>query len=316
MPTAPSTLAQAQRIQNAVSILGPQDTVSLLRLLKSADGTLPKPEIEAKSLWMSESQIDTRLETMEEGGLITRKREAGGTLVSLTRAGREALFIQIPVTRWSSAHQGVPENGTGLGAYTEQALATLNRANTVATVMALASYGEPAYPSEILDTALPADMNPGNLYQRLAQLEKDGLVERTGEPRHYMYELTTAGKALSEPLQAISRWAQRHLPAPARGSVTIRRTSVRSAAAADPAPWLAAVATAPALSARTAAPSAAPRPLPAAVQSPGGPSPSEQASARAKSATLRSATTALAFSHQSAPQPAPLVSNSPAAQRR
>ncbi|MBV6695564.1 winged helix-turn-helix transcriptional regulator [Kitasatospora aureofaciens] len=310
MPTAPSTLAQAQRIQNALSVLGPQDTISLLRLLKRADGTLPKPELEAKSLWMSETQIDARLEAMEEGGLITRKREAGGSLVSLTRSGSEALYIQIPVTHWASAHQSVPERGTGLGAYTEQALATLNKTHTVATIMALAAYGEPAYPSEIVDTALPAGMVAGNLYQRLAQLEKDGLVERTGTPRNYTYGLTRAGKALSEPLEAIGRWAQRHLPPPPpRASVTTRRTNARSATAA-PAPQLAAIAT----PAPRTAPLATPALAPVAAAT-GAPSPSAQAASRTKAATIRSVSTALTFSHQSAPQPAPLITNSPAAKR-
>ncbi|GAA2267117.1 hypothetical protein GCM10010430_60350 [Kitasatospora cystarginea] len=310
MPSAPSTLAQAQRIQNALSVLGPQDTISLLRLLKRADGTLPKPELEAKSLWMSESQIDARLDAMEEDGLITRKREAGGSFVSLTRSGSEALYIQIPVTRWASAHQDVPENGSGLGAYTEQALATLNKTHTVATIMALAAYGEPAYPSEIVDTALPAGMVAGNLYQRLAQLEKDGLVERTGTPRNYMYGLTRAGKALDEPLEAIGRWAQRHLPAPSRASVTTRRTNARSATPAAPAPQLAAMATpAP----RTAA-LAAPALVPGAAAA-GAPSPSAQAASRAKAAAIRSVSTVLTFSHQRAPQPAPLITNSPAAKR-
>ncbi|MFJ9446736.1 winged helix-turn-helix transcriptional regulator [Kitasatospora sp. NPDC101235] len=299
MPSSP--LAQAQRIQAAVSVLGPQDTISLLRLLKLADGTRPMSELAERSHGMTEAQLERRLDAMEENGLITRRQEAGTTLVSSTRAGREAVaYLQIPVTRWASAHQGVPEYGTGPGAYTEQALATLNRAHTVSTVMALAAYGEPAYPSEILDDALPAGIDPSSLYQRLQQLEADGIVERTGERRTYMYGLTTAGKALAAPLEAIGRWAQRHLPAPPRSETTVRRATARNTA---PAP--ATAKPSPAAPAGTAAPAVAQAP-----------SPSQLATARARAASVRSATAALTFSHEVPPQPAPLVSNSTAAKRR
>ncbi|MFF2747827.1 winged helix-turn-helix transcriptional regulator [Kitasatospora sp. NPDC058048] len=310
MPSSP--LAQAQRIQAAVSVLGPQDTISLLRLLKLADGTRPMSELAEKSHGMTEAQLERRLDAMEENGLVTRRQEAGTTVVSSTRAGREAVsYLQIPVTRWASAHQGVPEYGTGPGAYTEQALTTLNRANTVATIMALAAYGERAYPSEILDDALPAGMNPGNLYQRLQQLEADGLVERTGEPRYYMYELTTAGKALADPLEAIGRWAQRHLPVPPRSETTVRRAGAHNNAPATPAPAARPAAAKPAPvpvpvpSARTAAPTVAQAP-----------SPSQLAATRASAASVRSTTAALVFSHGAPPQPAPLISNSTAAKRR
>ncbi|GAB7185662.1 hypothetical protein ATKI12_5493 [Kitasatospora sp. Ki12] len=307
MPTAPSILAQAQRIQAAVSILGPQDTVSLLRLLKLADGTRPVAELAEKSRGMTEAQLDKRLDAMEENGLITRRQEAGMTFASLTRAGREAVaYIQIPVTRWSSAHQPLPQHGTGPGAYTEQALGTLNRTNTVATIMALAAYGEPAYPSEILDDALPADMNPGNLYLRLQQLEADGLVERTGEPRNYMYGLTTAGKALSEPLAAIGRWAQRHLPRPPRSETTVRRAGARSSAPAEKSPAAAALRSSSAAPARAALVSAASGPA-AVAQFVA--SPSQQAAARVQAASL-------VFSHETPAQPAPAISNSTAAKRR
>ncbi|MFJ7278283.1 winged helix-turn-helix transcriptional regulator [Kitasatospora sp. NPDC098663] len=317
MPTTSSTLAQAQRIQAAVSILGPQDTISLLRLLKLSDGVRPLAELAEKSPRMTETQLDRRLDGMEESGLITRTKDSGTTLVSLTRAGREAVaYIQIPVTRWASAHQPVPQYGTGPGAYTEQALATLNRTNAIATVMALDAFGEPAYPSEILDTALPDGMNPGNLYQRLAQLEKDGLVERSGEPRYYMYGLTTAGKALADPLQAIGRWAQRHLPTPPRAETTVRRTGTRDITPTADAP---ATRQAPARPVpdgpRRAEPPLAPAPGPAAGTRPA-PSPSEQAAARANAAGLRSVTAALVFSHEAPQQPAPLISNSTAAKRR
>ncbi|MER6398525.1 winged helix-turn-helix transcriptional regulator [Kitasatospora sp. NPDC001603] len=308
MPASTSvvlTRPQAQRLQNALSILGPQNTISVLRRLKRSGDTLPVAELAEQTPWMSEGQLASRLSAMEEDGLLTRSNEAAGAAVTLTRAGREALFVQIPFTQWASAHQQAPQTGTGLGAYTEQALATLNRTHSVATIMALAAEGEPVYPSEILDTTLPAGMHPGNLYQRLAQLQEAGIVERTGTARNYLYGLTPAGQALSEPLKALTKWAQRHLPPADRSSWPAHSTSTRVHAPAEPAPK--------AVPARSAA--GTPAPSHAAAVSP---SPAERASVRAQAATLRSVAPALVFSHEPAPQPAPPAPtpNSAAVQRR
>ncbi|MGW2542736.1 winged helix-turn-helix transcriptional regulator [Kitasatospora sp. NPDC001574] len=298
MPASTSaalTRPQAQRLQNALSVLGPQNTISVLRRLKRSGDTLPIAALAEQMPWTSEGQLSSRLSTMEENALLTRSSEPAGTAVTLTRAGREALYIQIPFAQWASAHQQAPQAGTGLGVYTEQALATLNRTHSVAVIMALRTEGEPVYPSEILDTTLPPGMNPGNLYQRLAQLQDAGIVERTGTARNYLYGLTPAGQALSEPLQALTKWAQRHLPPADRNSWPAHRTSTRIHAPAEAAPN-----TAPAISTALL------------------PSPSERASVRAQAASLRSAAPVLVFSHEPGPQPAPPVPvpNSTAAQRR
>ncbi|MFF2041809.1 helix-turn-helix domain-containing protein [Kitasatospora sp. NPDC058170] len=308
MPASTSvvlTRPQAQRLQNALSILGPQNTIAVLRRLKRSGDTLSVAELAEQTPWMSEGQLASRLSAMEEDGLLTRSNEAAGTAVTLTRAGREALFIQIPFTQWASAHQQAPQVGTGLGAYTEQALATLNRTNSVATVMALMAEGEPVYPSEILDTTLPAGIDPSNLYQRLAQLEEAGIVERTGTVRNYLYGLAPAGQALSEPLKALTKWAQRHIPPADRSSWPAHSTSTRVHAPAELAPKAA--------PARSAA--GTPAPIHGAAVSA---SPAERASVRAQAASLRSVAAALVFSHEPAPQPAPPtpVANSTAAQLR
>ncbi|GJF32632.1 hypothetical protein KNE206_53320 [Kitasatospora sp. NE20-6] len=294
MPTTSASIrTQAQRLQNAIAHLAPPSTISLLRRLNRAEGALSLPALAEQALWMSEAQLEARLAAMEESGLVRRGAEAGGTVVALNRAGREALYIQMPFARWASAHQGAPEAGIGPVPYTEQALATLNRAHAVATILALAAEGEPVYPSEFADLALPADMGLSNLYPRLAQLQKDGLVERTGEPRNYLYSLTEAGKSLSEPLEAVGRWAQRHLAAPARVP-TPRRPA--AALALTPAPVF---------------PAPAPAPAPAVA----GAGPAAQAASRAGAATLRSASARLVFSHKPAPQPVPPIAAA-AAQRR
>jgi DNA-binding HxlR family transcriptional regulator len=53
------------------------------------------------------------------------------------------------------------------------------------------------------------------LTQTLRSLEDDGLVERKiypVVPPHVEYSLTPLGRTLIEPLTAICRWAEKHLP--------------------------------------------------------------------------------------------------------
>lgn len=53
------------------------------------------------------------------------------------------------------------------------------------------------------------------LTQTLRSLERDGLVERRVYPEvppRVEYSLTPLGKTLVEPLHAVCRWAERHLP--------------------------------------------------------------------------------------------------------
>ncbi|MFB7672682.1 winged helix-turn-helix transcriptional regulator [Kitasatospora purpeofusca] len=293
MPTSVvRDLAQAAQVQQALSVLAPPNTISVLRTLDRNGGGLPVAGFADAMPWMG-ANLGPRLAAMQRNNLVSRARSAGKSVVSLTVAGRDALRIQISFTRWASAHQRVPEAGTGMGAYTEQALGSLNLSHTVATVWALASEGEAVYPSEIQDLVLPADgPHRSSLYRRLAQMQSAGLVVRSGEDRFYMYELTQAGRDLADPLEVLARWAERHVPTSAEGrapqvtrtqAATITR-SVTTAAAVPP----------------------------VASQ----PSPAARAAARAQAASLRSVTSSLAFSHQAPPQPAPLVANSAPARQR
>jgi len=53
------------------------------------------------------------------------------------------------------------------------------------------------------------------LAQTLRDLERDGLVTRTLYPEippRVEYSLTPLGRTLDEPLSALARWAQRHMP--------------------------------------------------------------------------------------------------------
>ncbi len=71
-----------------------------------------------------------------------------------------------------------------------------------------------------LRDAIP-DITDRMLSERLQELEEEGLVERTvlpESPVRVEYSLTRKGKALAEPIGAISDWAEKYIPleAPAR----------------------------------------------------------------------------------------------------
>ncbi|MFF2955708.1 winged helix-turn-helix transcriptional regulator [Kitasatospora sp. NPDC057965] len=292
MPTSVvRDVAQASQVQKAMSVLSPPNTFGVLRTLDRNGGQLPSSAFADAMPWMG-AKLSPRLGAMETAGLLSRSRFGKESIVAMTEAGRDALRLQLPITRWASAHQSAPETGTGLGAYTEQALASLNLTHTVATLWALAGEGESVYPSEIQDLVLPEGVHPSALYRRLAQMESAGLVEREGEFRNYMYGLTQSGRDLMEPVEALARWAERHVPAAGadREVPTVPRVQAPVARPVAPSPVSA----------------------PAAAQ----PSPAAAAAARAQAATVRSTTTVLSFSHQAPPQAAPLVTASAPARHR
>jgi DNA-binding HxlR family transcriptional regulator len=61
-------------------------------------------------------------------------------------------------------------------------------------------------------------VNPGTLSQRLDHLVQLGLVEKTVEsympPPRTRYRLTPSGEELEAVIQAVDRWARKHLKAP------------------------------------------------------------------------------------------------------
>jgi DNA-binding HxlR family transcriptional regulator len=65
--------------------------------------------------------------------------------------------------------------------------------------------------------------NPTTLTQRLERLEQAGIVSRTVHstmPPKTSYQLTSAGVALQDVIEAVERWGREHLKAPAEQPAT------------------------------------------------------------------------------------------------
>jgi DNA-binding HxlR family transcriptional regulator len=70
-----------------------------------------------------------------------------------------------------------------------------------------------------LRDAIP-DITDRMLSERLQELEQEGIVLRTVIPEtpvRVEYALTTKGRALAEPIEAITVWAERWMEAPTTG---------------------------------------------------------------------------------------------------
>ena len=76
-----------------------------------------------------------------------------------------------------------------------------------------------------LRSAIP-EMTDRMLVERLQELEREGIVERTvvpATPVRVEYALTDKGRALGEAIKAMSAWADKWLPAPTAGALPGRR---------------------------------------------------------------------------------------------
>ena len=67
-----------------------------------------------------------------------------------------------------------------------------------------------------------AEMTDRMLVERLQELEREGIVERTVVPEtpvRVEYALTDKGRALGEAIKAMGAWADKWIPAPTAGAV-------------------------------------------------------------------------------------------------
>lgn len=84
---------------------------------------------------------------------------------------------------------------------------------TIFIITALADHDGPMRFTQLRDSI--DDITPKVLTETLRLLQCDGLVERTSydeRPPRVMYSLTPLGESLDEPLSAMRRWAQLHVP--------------------------------------------------------------------------------------------------------
>jgi DNA-binding HxlR family transcriptional regulator len=107
-----------------------------------------------------------------------------------------------------------------------QAIELIGRRWTGAIVFLLLK--SPCRFAELRD-AIP-DITDRMLSERLQELEREGVLERTVVPEtpvRVEYALTKKGRALAEAVDAIVEWAHKWVPAPGAAAKPMRRRSAR-----------------------------------------------------------------------------------------
>ncbi|MGW3715637.1 winged helix-turn-helix transcriptional regulator [Streptomyces sp. NPDC005133] len=261
--------ADAQRIEDALSLIAPKWTTWSAQTLAQHGGPMRVRDVAARLPFVSEQFVGKRLAQMHADGLVTRPDNRHGAPYQLSSFGSSLSPVHRTLSDWSQANLSL---GTVAGAErVEDAVRRLHLRHSTAVIQTLDAGG----PMRFVHIAKEAGLDNSFTRQRLNRLQLDGLVARTG-PRHGdPYVLTDAGRALGPVYAAVEHWSNpvapsRSAPAPV---TTATRTHTSIPLGSD------GIRTAVALRRTTAAPSAlfshAPQPqprVPAAVTARSAPS--------------------------------------------
>ncbi|MFF5336909.1 winged helix-turn-helix transcriptional regulator [Streptomyces sp. NPDC013181] len=232
--TTPLALAQAQRIEDTLSLLAPKWTVWLAQTLAQHEHPLRLGEIAERLPFIALSSIGTRLREMHTTDLVTRAGSRHGAPYKLSALGESLPPVYHALSSWSREH--LPLDETAGAERIEDAVRRLHLRHTTTVIQTLSTHG----PMRFLDIAEATDLENNNTLQRLKRLQKDGLVTRTGPRWGDPYVLTDAGQALSPVYAAVKHWAAPSTPmtppapapsAQARVGLPLEASSARTAAA-------------------------------------------------------------------------------------
>ncbi|MFB8086886.1 winged helix-turn-helix transcriptional regulator [Streptomyces sp. NPDC055992] len=227
MFTTPVALAQAQRIEDGLSLLAPRWTVWLAQTLAQRDHPLRVGDIADRLPFISLSTISTRLSEMHTADLVTRAGSRYGAPYRLSALGESLPPVYRALSDWSQEH--LPLNETAGAERIEDAVRRLHLRHSTTVIQTLSTHG----PMRFLHIAEATDLENNNALQRLKRLQRDGLVTRTGPRWGDPYVLTEAGQALGPVYAAVKHWATPPSPVPsaqARPGLPREASSVRTAA--------------------------------------------------------------------------------------
>jgi DNA-binding HxlR family transcriptional regulator len=172
--------------------------------------------------------MSKRLATMHEAGLVVR--DTGFDRTAPYRLSQRALTLG-PVYRalaqWSSEH--VDRGPPGRSDRIEDALRRLQPLNNTKVVQLLTENGSMRF----THLAEAVGVYEQLMVPRLARLQEDGLVTRTGTRHGDPYTLTAAGRALGPVYAAVQHWDDRHTAASTAPVPTAVRTLANPVDGAD-----------------------------------------------------------------------------------
>lgn len=216
---ATTTSVDAQRVENALQQLAPKWTTAFVHTIARYGPEMRIRDLSRYVPSISQQNIGKRLGTMTVAGLVVRDAEFDRTApYRLTSRALTLGPVYRALAQWSSDH--VDRGTQGRSDRIEDALRRLQPVNTTAVVQLLAENGSMRF-THLAEAVGVSEQQMG---QRLARLQSDGLVTRTGARHGDPYILTGAGRALGPVYAAVQRWEDRHAPVPTAPVPTAVRT--------------------------------------------------------------------------------------------
>ncbi|SBU92111.1 transcriptional regulator, HxlR family [Streptomyces sp. Ncost-T6T-1] len=201
-PAVPIGAVDAQRVEDALSLMGPKWTAWSAMTLAQEDRAMRIRDIAARLPFVSEQFIGKRLATMHAGGLVARDDDRRGAPYRLSALGESLTPVFHTLSDWSRAY--LPLGQMAEAERVEDALRRLHPRHSTAVIQILDAGG----PMRYVHIAEEAGLSYSLAGQRLLRLQTDGLVARTG-PRHGApYMLTDGGQALGAVYATVEHWSE------------------------------------------------------------------------------------------------------------
>ncbi|MGW2795995.1 winged helix-turn-helix transcriptional regulator [Streptomyces sp. NPDC001269] len=193
--------ADAQRVEDALSLIAPKSTTWSAQTLAQQGGPMRVRDVAARLPFLSEQLVGKRLAQMHADGLVTRAGARHSAPYQLSGFGNSLSSVHRALSDWSQAH--LPLGKMAGAERVEDAMRRLHLRHSTAVIQVLDMGG----PMRFVHIAEQAGLDNGFTRQRLNRLQLDGLVTRTG-PRHGdPYVLTDAGRALGPVYAAVGHWS-------------------------------------------------------------------------------------------------------------
>ncbi|MEU9200404.1 winged helix-turn-helix transcriptional regulator [Streptomyces sp. DT224] len=192
----------AQRIEDALALIGPKWTAWSAMTLGQQSGPMRVRDVAARLPFVSEQFVGKRLTTMHADGLVTRDDHRRGAPYRLSTLGQSLAPVYGTVSDWSRAHLSLGPMAEA--ERVEDALRRLHLRHSTAVVQALDAGG----PMRFTRIAEEAGLDSGFTRHRLLRLQADGLVARAGSRHGDPYVLTDAGQALGAVYASVEHWSE------------------------------------------------------------------------------------------------------------
>ncbi len=193
----------AQRVEDALAQIGPRWTTWSTMVLAQENRPMRVRDVAARLPFLDEQVVFKRLNTMRVDGLVHRDLDPRrGALYRLSVLGESLAPVHRSMSDWSRTH--LPTGRMAEAERIEDTLDRLRRRHTTAVIQVLDQGG----PMRYVDLAERAGLGHGTTSHRLARLQTDGLVTRTGPRFGDPYALTEAGQALGAVYASVEHWSE------------------------------------------------------------------------------------------------------------